>query len=628
MKKSIILMLLFCLLVTASYTLNQKEDVLKPAQSIEELQQQLEKILIDTDTPGLSIAIVHRDGSKWVAGLGKADVIANRAVTQETLFRIASISKTFISLSILNLVNEGKLSLEDPVHKLVPEVWFENPWEESDPVRVVDLLEHTTGWDDIFLREYAKDAPPNMSLRDQLDYDHHSRISRWQPGTRMAYGNSGPAVAAYIVEKITGQRFEDYVLLNFFKPIGMKTATYFQPVSAPLTMLYHSDAKTPVPYWNCLFRPSMSLNVSANDMATYILFYLNRGAVNGTQVVPAALIDRMELPTRTWAAKDGLEVGYGLSNYGGVRDGFVYHGHTGSIEGCLSTMFYLPDYGVGYFCSINTVHGEALKKISNVIRAYITRGLDKPVLPPLALLPANAFTYAGWYQLDAPRLELFHIMERLLGITLVRFEDDKLLISNLIEGNQVFVPVTGRKFRLVPNDGVPDPVATVELIPYNAEGQFIQTGWLTMKHIPAWYAVTEIFLVGWFVLAVISVLIYAPFWILGGFSKKWCRPTECAMLIWPFIAVLNLLLCIVLIALGYDDGNSRFGHLTFWSGGLFLGSIVYAITSVTSALTLWRAPKQEVRKSVRKYSIAVTMALLIATVYLAYWGVIGFRTWV
>ena len=202
--------LLIGLLATACFAQNKKDETPKPAQSIEELKQQLEKILKDTHTPGMSVAIVHREGPEWIAGLGKADVAADRATTSETLFRIGSTSKAFAALSILKLANEGKLSLEDPVHKLVPEVWFQNRWEASDPVRVVDLLEHTTGWDDMHFREYAKDAP-GMSLREALDYDHHSRISRWRPGTRMAYCNSGPAVAAYIVEKITGQRFEDYV---------------------------------------------------------------------------------------------------------------------------------------------------------------------------------------------------------------------------------------------------------------------------------------------------------------------------------------------------------------------------------------------------------------------------------
>ena len=161
---------------------DKKEEKPKPAQSIPELQQQLEKILKDTHTPGVSVAIVHRDGPEWVAGLGIADVASARPTTADTLFRIGSTSKAFASLSILMLADQGKLSLDDPVHKLAPDVWFENKWEATDPIRVVNLLEHTTGWDDIHLREYAKDAP-GMTLREGLDYDHHSRISRWRPGT-------------------------------------------------------------------------------------------------------------------------------------------------------------------------------------------------------------------------------------------------------------------------------------------------------------------------------------------------------------------------------------------------------------------------------------------------------------
>jgi CubicO group peptidase (beta-lactamase class C family) len=84
------------------------------------------------------------------------------------------------------LADQGKLSLDDPVHKLAPEVWFENQWGSTDPIRVVHLLEHTTGWDDLHFREYAKQAPDSMSVREGLDYDHHSRTSRWRPGTRMA----------------------------------------------------------------------------------------------------------------------------------------------------------------------------------------------------------------------------------------------------------------------------------------------------------------------------------------------------------------------------------------------------------------------------------------------------------
>ena len=157
--------IVLCLTATAGFAENKKEDAPKPAQSIAELRQQMEKILADTHTPGVSVAIVHHDGPEWISGLGKSDVATNHATTDETLFRIGSTSKAFASLSILKLVNEGKLSLMDSVHKLVPEIWFENRWEATDPVRVVDLLEHTTGWDDLHMREYANDAK-GLSLRE------------------------------------------------------------------------------------------------------------------------------------------------------------------------------------------------------------------------------------------------------------------------------------------------------------------------------------------------------------------------------------------------------------------------------------------------------------------------------
>ena len=190
----------------------------------------------------------------------------------------------------------------------------------------------------------------------------------------------------------------------------------------------------------------------------------------------------MEIPTRTWAAKEGLKTGYGMSNYWSIHEGFVYHGHNGGVEGGLTEMAYLPDYGVGYFYSINAGNGDAFEKIGKAIRAYVTRDLQKPPLPPVAPLPANASAYAGWYQLDSPRNEMTHFLDRLLGVVRVRFRDGKLLLSDLGERNQVFVPVTGAQFRDIPKKGLPDPVATVELLTPNAKGQFIQIGGGTVDH--------------------------------------------------------------------------------------------------------------------------------------------------
>ena len=613
------------LLVSACFAQAKKDDTPKPAQSIAELRQQLEKILADTHTPGVSVAIVHRDGPEWVAGLGKSNVAANQPATEETLFRIGSTSKAFASLSILKLVNEGKLSLLDPVHKLVPEIWFENRWEATDPVRVVDLLEHTTGWDDMHLREYAKDAK-GMTLREGLDYDHNSRTSRWRPGTRMAYCNSGPAVAAYIVEKITGQRFEDYVTQNFFLPIGMKTATYFEEPSPQLTTLYHPDGKTPYPYWNILLRPAGAINASAKDMAAYVQFYLNRGTVGSVQVMPSASIDRMETPTRTWQAQEGLKAGYGLSNYTSFYDGFEYHGHNGGVDGGITDMSYMPEYGVGYFYSVNSANGLAFGKIGDAIRAYITRSLQRQPVPAAGQLPANAQEYAGWYEPASPRSELNYFLERLLGISRVRFGGGNLLLANIGQIDQPFVPISGSQFRYLPKKDHPEPVATAILLAPNDEGRFVFIGG-TLKRIPTWFVISEAVLVLWFLLAFVSILLYAPFWIIGGFFKKRRRPAERMMRLWPLIAVLSLLAFVGLVILSSNDGIARLGHMTIWSFGIFLATLIFAGASLVSAVALWLARNKEIRRSVRWFSIAVTTALLIAAVYLTYWGVIGIRTW-
>jgi CubicO group peptidase (beta-lactamase class C family) len=630
--KTFIPVLLFCLSLPGCSSQKKQAkpaETPKAAQSIQELQQQLGKILKDTHTPGVSVAIVHRDGPEWIAGLGASDVAANRATTPDTLFRIGSTSKAFASLSILKLANAHKLSLDDPVHKLAPDAWFENHWEATDPVRVVDLLEHTTGWDDMHFREYAKSAPDSMGLLEGLNYDHHSRISRWPPGTRMAYCNSGPPVAAYIVEKITGQRFEDYVTQNFFLPIGMKSATYFQAPSPPSTTLYHEDGKTPYPYWHILLRPAGSINASANDMAAYVQFYLNRGTVNGVEILPAASIDRMEIPTRTWAAQQGLKAGYGLSNYSSIQNGFVYHGHNGGVEGGLTEMAYMPDAGVGYFFSINSANGGSFDKIGKAIRAYVTRNLQKPTVLRTVPMPASAVTYAGWYQPDSSRVEMIHFLERLLGLTYVRVQEDKLLIAGLNDRHQVCVPVTGTQFRLVPAKDLPQPISTVELLASNGDGQFIQVGGgtLTLKRISGGLAIMEIVLTAWFVLAIVAVILYAPFWMLGGLRKKRRRPTERAIRFWPLITVLSLIACVIIFMRASDDLLMRMGSFTPWSAAFFLATVAYGIAALVSLLVLWRAPKLQIRKGVRWFSFAVIVPLFIAALYLAYWGVIGIRTW-
>ncbi len=263
------LLLRFALLLLTLFGLPARADDSKPAEStpetIEQLGTAINKILTDSKTPGVSLAVVDRSGVVFTGGFGVAHVAKATPVRADTLFRIGSTSKNFTALAALKLVREGRLDLNAKLADLAPDIAFENPWEATDPVRIVHLLEHTSGFDDIHLRDYANQDPRPNNLVAALAHDPDSRVSRWRPGTRVSYCNAGPAVVARVIERITGEVFEDYVQREWFDTIGMRSASYFRNDAHPggLTELYREDAKTPYDYWHISMRPAGSINASA-----------------------------------------------------------------------------------------------------------------------------------------------------------------------------------------------------------------------------------------------------------------------------------------------------------------------------------------------------------------------------
>ena len=594
----------------------------RAAENLLELQKALESILAQTRTPGVSVTIVRKGRVEWAAGLGLANRAAKRKANTDTLFRIGSVSKGFAALAILQLVEAGRLNLQDRVRELVPEVEFDNQWEDTDPVRVVDLLEHTTGWDDLPLKAYGN-FPSQLGLRPALEYAGQSRVSRWRPGTRMAYCNSGPAVAALIVEKLSGQRFEDYVQQALFDPIGMRSATYFEASEAQASTLYYADGTSVVPYRNVLFRPSGAINASASDMAAYLAFLQQRGRVNGLSVLPEQALYRMETPTRNWGSQQGLTTGYGLYSFSSIDNGVLYQGHDGATVGGLTALAYRPDHGVGYFYSINAWNGEAFQRIGDALRAYIARDLLRPVPPAQVALPVDAQAYVGWYEPASPRNAGRHFVHRLLALTHLRIDSGRMHLKALnATDSSPLIPVTGKLLRFAP-----DPVATVALVDHNKEGTFIVVGEHTWKRVPGWLVALEVAAVAWFALALIGTLLYAPFWVLRGCATRCWTRTELPLKAWPLVALASLVLTQLVPGWAGEQSLVRLGQLTVYSGAVWLASLMFAAASIGTVIALGKAQRRGVRGGLLAYSACVAAGLVIATVYLAYWGQLGARSW-
>lgn len=598
---------------------------------IRQLRAEIEAILKETRTPAASVAVIRDSRIEWAAGLGTAEVATGRKADADTLFRIGSVSKGLVALAALKLQEEGRLDLNAPLASLAPELPCKNPWETTDPVRFVHLLEHTAGWHDAPLRAFAWDPPEEVTMAECVELTRSARVARWKPGTRYAYSNVGPAMAAYVIEKLTGERFEDYIHRTWLVPLGMADASYFgtPEVRQRSAVGYHRDGGAPYPYWKIAMRPAGSLNVSPRAMANYVLFHVQRGLRNGVALLSEASMQRMETPTTTYAARQGLRAGYGLGNYASVQDGWLYHGHEGDALGSRTEMNYLPDAGVGYAFTINSDDGGAFSRVSHALQTYVTRSLVKPAPVAAVPLPAGVEKYAGWYEPINPRIALYRGFERWNGSMLLRVEGDALEMTHFSNPTRVlrYVHCGGQLLR-----GADEPVPTLALLRDSAEGTLIQEGayGTTWRRVPLAALRVRIALAIATLLVLATVPVVAAVWL---FRRALGRPVPGPTLrlrLFPLLAVLALVGMVGFYfgALDIRPAIARFGRLTPWSGGLFLCSVLVPLGALGGLVEVWRLRRQPINRGLWWYSLVASLAAALASAYLAECGLLAVRTWV
>lgn len=591
--------------------------------SLEELQQRVASVLEKHDVPAVGIAMVDRDGPVWVGSLGLADRERGIAADAETLYRIGSVSKMFVALSVLKLVEQGRMSLDDRLADLAPGVAFQNAWEATDPVRVVHLLEHTTGWDDIHLPEYAHNDPTPATLKEGLDFHPHSRVSRWVPGTRMSYCNSGPPVAAWIVQQLTGLDFEDYVQFNFFDPLGMETATYRldENVEARGATLY-SGGK-PQDYWHIVMRPSGAINASPRDMAAFLRLFIDRGRVDDWQLVSEDSLARMERAESSSGARAGLEVGYGLHNYSSPHEAWVYREHNGGVNGGLTEFAYLPEAGLGHAIMINADNGAALREISRLVRAFETRELEPPTIPEGTEPGPEARELAGYYHPINPRQQLEYFVSRIFDARKLWFDGDELVHEAVLGGEPSrYLPGEGVRFRSdetgrVALVSVTDPLA----------GEVVHRGTTVLQPVSAvqvWFQLAVAALWGLFIA---SSLLFAPVWLVRWKLGRIPPGGAIRVRLWPLLASLCVVVFLAMIALGFGDPFGRLGAPTVVSVTVMLASALFGLFAVLGVVCAVGTRGSEMNRLAWRHSAAGSLLHLVVAGYLLAHGIIGLQTW-
>lgn len=605
-------------LVSFTHLIAQKANT--TPKTIDELKAAIEIVLDETQTPAVGIAMNNPDGSVWTTGIGQADIQNGIDASEHTMFRIGSITKMFVSLAILKLQEHGLVNLKDTVKSIIPEIAFSNPYAETAPILVEHLLEHTTGWNDLHIKEFAKSGE-GMTLKEALDYHPQSRASRWVPGTRMAYCNSGPAVAAYIVEKISGQVYEDYIQHHFFDPLGMTNATFFnsdtyQRLGAKLYA--NGEAQE---YWHILTRPSGSINASPSEMLKFLRLFLDRGKVDTLQLIGEASLNRMETPSSTKAAQAGLVYGHGLSNQSSEHNSFVYRRHLGGVANGLADFSYLPEYQAGYVFMTTSGSLEALERITELIRDFQIKDLPAPKTQ-VTEQPVNTPDIKGYYVPINPRFDLFYFIERLAGVQWIDSENEKWFKQGLgsekeeflIKDTCTFASATTGQVNMVL---VNDPIA----------GEVLHAGEQVLKPTSPIIVFGLWSLFGLWILLTISSLVIGIIWGISYWKGRLSEKDNIRTRLWSLIPGLVMIVLVVLTILGMNDFFQAFGNPGFISISIFIVSILFAIASVWGLIYVIKNYRSISNRLAYWYSALLATSHFLVTCYLFWYGIIGVMTW-
>lgn len=592
----------------------------KSPENLAELKLAVEAIRQTTGAPAIGIALVDKNGPLWVDGLGVADRDRSKAATPETLFRVGSISKTFTAFAIMQLVDEGKLSLEDKLYERLPDLVYQNPWRNTDPIRIAHLLEHTTGWD-VHTGEYAIDVDDTISLKDALNLHTRARVSRWVPGTRQSYSNTGPVVAARIVEEVTGLSFEAYMQQAVFAPLSMLRSSFIKTKEFDEYGAKGYSSIGPVDYAHMYSRPSSTLHTSPAAMANVLTMLLNRGRFNDKAFITPTSLSRMETPKTTLGDRAGIHSGYGLAMdaFGFADSNTTFYGHTGGVPGFAAEMIYQPEQGLGYAFMINQDNPQAFHQLSNLLRAYLLKDQQQHA-PTSAPLPSPYKQLGGFYTPISPAADFARIATDITDVMRIETDDQYLHRSPFFGSwrSDDYLPVGANPSVLFSKwSGL--PAITNVIDPLNGPALQIE-GVLYQKTSPL-IVYGRLIALAICLLLVVSSLVYGAILLIKRLTthQKPGLPT-----VYPIL--LSILLLSVPFYLLVTKTDLK---LIFLSGPLVI--LIFAVSALYllgPAIGWWLCLHQ--RRSSQRASIypqLVLAAHTFITIYLAAYGLLPLNLW-
>lgn len=360
----------------------------------------IEREVQEKQLPAFSIALVDGDQVVWAQGFGYQDPEKKIPATAHTVYRVGSVSKLFTDIGIMQMVEAGKVDLDAPIEKYVPDFHPHNPF--GDPITLRELMSHRSG----LLRE-----PPIGNYFDPTEPSLEATVRSmnntdlvYAPGTHLKYSNAAIAVVGYVLQALNRQRFAEYLKHAVLLPMGMSESSFAPEPNlvrnlAKGYMWSYDGLKFPAPTFELGLAPAGCMYSTVTDLAHFLTVLFNRGRAPEGQLIQPDTLEKMWTPQ---FAKNGAKRGFGLGFQVSELDGRRIVGHGGAIYGFATEVVGLPDEKLGVVTvttmdAANAVTNAVAKRALQLMLAQRS-GKSLPQFESTTAVPADvADKLAGRY---------------------------------------------------------------------------------------------------------------------------------------------------------------------------------------------------------------------------------------
>ncbi len=356
--KVFVVLVLLSAFLGSSFLFSQTKDY--PELNREEVAAFLDSLIIpaveENRVPGVGITIVKGDSIFFSKGYGYADIENQIPVDpNKTLFRTASICKTVTASVVLIARDNGLVDMNTDVNQYL--TTFKVPEKFGKPITLKNLLTHTPGFDDVYIGKSARTKEEGLPLGEFLKENLPERVM--PPGEIYSYSNLGNALAAYVVQQVSGEDFEKYAVDNLFVPLKMNTTSYtlqnFQKDNLYKGYYYEDGRFVEFPFDYLNDYPAGQMLSPVNEFAHFMIMHLNSGRYGGLQVMDSSTVEEMHKVqfTQSPLLQGGTGYAFGISELNGLKN--IAHG--GGYIGISTLMFMFPEIKLGIYVAVNTMSG-------------------------------------------------------------------------------------------------------------------------------------------------------------------------------------------------------------------------------------------------------------------------------